>query len=553
MKYLITFIICFSLLFGACEKDETENRPPTNPAVTATLLSVNPFTYEFTAQATDPEFDPLSYTWNFGEGTEKEGTARETFAYAEEHKNYTVTVTIADGKGGSTEASVMVNTHISAVTIDNNTTYQTIEGFGGFGSQRPWWEGDVPFHDAAFVDMLINDLGITILRDNVVPSFEIENDNDDPMVTNWEAFNINGDFPDHDSNIGQHIGYLKAMQEAGLQKLILSVWSPPAWMKHNQSLNNGTDKNSAPPYSTSPDENTNQLKVENYDEFAEFLVAYIQYIEQETGLDVYAISPQNEPVFSQFYASSVYSPEALRDVIKVIGARFEQEGLATKIFAPEDVFYYPRVEEFVQTMLDDHEAKQYVDIIATHNYELDGVQANNVGPTNWRDTYQLATAGDKQLWMTETSGFEDGWEGAFDLGLSIYNALKFGKVNAWVYWQMSDGGDKALIQNNQPTKRYYTSKQYYKYIRPGYVMTESSADNENMLVLSFKNEGSQTIILINLSSDRQAVHLSGEGLPTTFEVFTSSNNKSFENMGDVIADEAILLDAKSITTLYAQP
>ncbi len=553
MKYLMTFIICLSILFGACEKGETENRPPTNPAVTATLLSVNPFTYEFTAQATDPEFDLLSYTWDFGEGTEKEGAARETFSYAEEHKNFIVTVTIADGKGGSAEASVTVSTNISAVTIDNNTTYQTIEGFGGFGSQRPWWEGDVPFHDAAFVDMLINDLGITILRDNVVPSFEIENDNDDPMVTNWEGFNINGDFPDHDSNIGQHIGYLKAMQEAGLQKLILSVWSPPAWMKHNQSLNNGTDENSAPPYSTSPDENTNQLKVENYDEFAEFLVAYIQYIEQETGLDVYAVSPQNEPVFSQFYASSVYSPEALRDVIKAIGARFEQEGLVTKIFAPEDVFYYPRVEEFVQTMLDDQEAKQYVDIIATHNYELDGVQANNVGPTNWRDTYQLATAGDKQLWMTETSGFEDGWDGAFDLGLSIYNALKFGKVNAWVYWQMSDGGDKALIQNNQPTKRYYTSKQYYKYIRPGYVMTESSADNENILVLSFKNEGSQTIILINLTSDRQAVHLSGEGLPSTFEVFTSSNSKSFENMGDVTADEAILLDAKSITTLYAQP
>ena len=554
MKYYTILLLGLSIILGACKKDEMENRPPNNPSITATLLSINPFTYEFTAQATDPEFDQLYYSWDFGEGIVKEGAEKETFSYEEENKNYTITVTISDGKGGSTEAAMEISTQMYEVNIDHATTYQTIEGFGGFGAQRPWWEGDVPFHDEEFADLLINDLGVTILRNDVVPSFEIENDNDDPSVINWDAFNINEDYPEHDSNIGQHIGYLKAMQEAGLEKLILSVWSPPAWMKHNQSLNNGTDENSAPPYTTHPDNNTNQLKVENYAEFAEFLTAYIQYIQQETGLDVYALSPQNEPVFSQFYASCVYSPQALRDLIKVIGARFEQEGITTQLFAPEDVFYYPRVEEFIQTILNDDEAGQYVDIIAMHNYQLDGVQANNVGPTNWRDTYQLAQAGEKQLWMTETSGFADGWDGAFELGLSIYNAMKFGKANAWVYWQMSEGGDQALIQNNQPTQRYYASKQYYKYIRPGAVMTESSTNNENILVLSFKHESeqTQTIVLINLSSTGQAVRLSGDGLPSSFEVYSSSIEKKFENVGNVPLEEAILLDAKSITTLYVQ-
>jgi glucuronoarabinoxylan endo-1,4-beta-xylanase len=108
------------------------------------------------------------------------------------------------------------------------------------------------------------------------------------------------------------------------------------------------------------------LKTENYHEFAEMCVAYIKIIKQQTGIDVYALSVQNEPRFSQFYASAVYSGEALRDVVKVVGKRFKDEGIQTKLFLPEDIGWLGSVESMLKPTLEDPEARQYADIIAVH-------------------------------------------------------------------------------------------------------------------------------------------------------------------------------------------
>ena len=64
-------------------------------------------------------------------------------------------------------------------------------------------------------------------------------------------------------------------------------------------------------------------------------VAYIKIIKQQTGIDIYALSIQNEPRFSQFYSSCVYDGDAMRDLLKVVGKRFKDDGIATKLFLPE--------------------------------------------------------------------------------------------------------------------------------------------------------------------------------------------------------------------------
>jgi O-glycosyl hydrolase len=126
---------------------------------------------------------------------------------------------VSDGKASPVVASTSVNTTVAQVTIDASKKYQTMEGFGGFGAQDVYWSNG-PFTIARFVDDLINDLGLAILRDNIPTDFEDVNDDSDPNSTVLSNF--------HYGSFNDHIQYLKDMKAAGLKKLIISCWSAPA-------------------------------------------------------------------------------------------------------------------------------------------------------------------------------------------------------------------------------------------------------------------------------------------------------------------------------------
>jgi O-glycosyl hydrolase len=437
------------------------------------------------------------------------------------------------------------------ISVDTMTQFQTIEGFGGFGAQKVWWAGP-PFFNDDFINLLINDLGVTILRDDIPANFEIENDNDDPYQIDWSKFNTSINTPDADSHLGIHFSYLKAMHKAGLKHLIASIWSPPVWMKHNNHPGNGTrDKTDAPPYNLNPDENTNQLKVENYEEFAEYCLAYIQLLKKETGIDLYAISLQNEPRFSQFYASSVHSPESLRDLIKVVGNRFDAEGVQTKIFAPEDVQSIWHINQYLDAILADPKAIQHVDIFAIHNYQNDGVHPSDEGPKNWQETAQKAQAADKVVWMSETSGFDPNrFEGGLDLAKSMYNALHFGHATAWVYWQMSESYDKGFLTNGQPTWLYYISKHFYRSIRPSAISVQITESEADLLSLAFfhPETGDKTIVLINIGENEFNISLDADFATASFNGFLSDDNNQYKNI-ETVNNQKINIKGKSILTL----
>lgn len=555
MKGLSTILLLFFALLSCSQEEEDINRSPVLSGMTKELLSSNPFEYEFQVDVFDPDSDPLTYFWDFGDGTVFDGTGTERHLFASD-KKYLVKVTVSDGINPGESAFTNVSTLYVNVSIDPSIVHQEIDGFGGFGAEKVWWASE-PFFTEAHVDRLINDLGVTILRDNIPVNFEPVNDNDDPNDLDLSKFNISYDTEGIDSHLGQHLPWLKAMGDAGLDKLVASIWSPPIWMKHinhrGNGINDGSDPNaySAPPYTNDPDGNTNQLKVEHYDEFAEYCVAYVKTIKAETGIDLYALSIQNEPIFSQFYASCVYNATAYRDVLKVVGKRFEDEGIQTKLFGQEDVRVFDRIQNFINVVNADPVARDYLDIFAIHNYGSDGISPSDEGPTNWQNSRAIADANEQKLWMSETSGFDGNWEGAMALAKSIYNALKFGKINAWIYWQMSDGSDGALIRNGTPTQKFYASKHYYRYIRPGAVQVESATDDEDVLVLAFKHDmqNTATLILINNASVEKVVKLNDSD--QDYVVYQSHSKANFDDSRQ-LKDGTVTLRANSITTLYSE-
>lgn len=74
--------------------------------------------------------------------------------------------------------------------------------------------------------------------------------------------------------------FLAAKEQYGIDKFILSSWSPPySW------------KTMKVPYGR-VGASINRLTYSNYQKFAQYIVNYIDYC-KKNGIDIYAISPQN--------------------------------------------------------------------------------------------------------------------------------------------------------------------------------------------------------------------------------------------------------------------
>src|SRR5436853_5989375 len=99
MKNVLLIIgIIFSFTNAACSKKSPgENITPGNrqplASLATTIKSVSPFTIEFKVTASDQDNDPVTYTWDFGDGTTKTGSATETHDYTV-NKTFTAKVDV---------------------------------------------------------------------------------------------------------------------------------------------------------------------------------------------------------------------------------------------------------------------------------------------------------------------------------------------------------------------------------------------------------------------------------------------------------------------------
>ena len=58
------------------------------------------------------------------------------------------------------------------------------------------------------------------------------------------------------------------------------------------------------------------LRPDMREEFAEFLAAYVLLARNNFGIDITAISIQNEPIFVEPYVSATYNPWQLREAVR---------------------------------------------------------------------------------------------------------------------------------------------------------------------------------------------------------------------------------------------
>jgi O-glycosyl hydrolase len=444
------------------------------------------------------------------------------------------TITVTASASGSTQIVKTFRIYVTAleaataadVTIDLTKKYQEIDGFGAFMGSGG--------NDPDTIISLAKDIGMSMARFGVIGGgFEEKNDNSDPNIINLAGYN-----PSALS--------ISNMQRTApfVDKFIVTFWSPAGWMKLNK-WENGVEN-----WSTD-----NKLDPKYYEEYAEEVVALLKIVKRETGKDIYGVGLQNEPQFNEPYPSCQVNPAEFRDIIKVVGARLDAEGYGhVKLFWAEALPAQGAIKQYIDAVKNDAVAKNYADVVAIHNYDADGASVGGAGCDYWNNIYNWAQAGDTKYktWMTETSGHADSWDGAMTLAGNIFNALECGNASAWVFWSFSVSEGSAvygLVVGNRPTSRYYVSKQYYKFIRPGAVRVDAVSAGIPAIAFMDDNAKTVSVILLNNTTLPQTIEIKGKGLPTEWEAYTTSNARNCEKGKNVGQDGLIVLPPRSLTTL----
>lgn len=439
------------------------------------------------------------------------------------------------------------------IAVDMSTEVQTIEGFGFFGAENVWWSS--PSNNQAWNDLILTDLGVTMWRNVIYPHYPEPASSVSPNQDNtWS-----GQKP-----IVQGLSARAKYHNIPL-KIILTVWSPPAELKCEHEVS-GTYN--------SPTGNINEdidhpdgtkeggaLRPSKYGDYARWINKAIQMY-KDKGVDVYAVSLQNEPYFKQFYNSCQYTPDMYTDMINVTVPIIKQTYPELLIFGAEHMLQaeasYFRDAGFTNAIMSDSSSRNLVDRMAVHGYS-DGVAASSSSEAYnyWRTLRR--DIGSKGLWMTETSGYTDEWSGeeedALALAFSINAALAAGDVSAWVWWQGSDAAiNKYSLMSGTTAsgrgKKYYASKQFYRFIRPGSIRRPMEITGYSSVTGSaFTHSTLNNSVFVFINSGAKAVTFPVANAPSgSYSVFRTSETENCVEAGTMTMNE-VTLQPLSVTTL----
>ncbi|MCU7551502.1 glycosyl hydrolase [Chitinophagaceae bacterium LB-8] len=293
----------------------------------------------------------------------------------------------------------------------------------------------------------------------------------------------------------------------GTLKLFISPWSPPAWMKDNNNMLRG-----------------GKLKPEYYQSWANYYVKFIRAYEK-SGIPVWGLTVQNEPMATQTWESCLYTGEEERDFIKkYLGPTLQKEGLSKKKLIAwdhnRDLMY-----QRASTVLNDPDASQYVWGIGYHWYETwtgAGMQFDNVKRVAeaFPGKNLIFTEGCIEKFNIEKT---NDWALGEKYGRSVINDLNSG-ASGWTDWNVlldETGGPNhvgnfcfAPVHANTKTgELIYTNAYHYlghfsKFIRPGAKRIISSSSRDVLQTTAFINESEQLVVVVlNLSNDKIPYYL----------------------------------------------
>jgi glucuronoarabinoxylan endo-1,4-beta-xylanase len=413
----------------------------------------------------------------------------------------------APGDGGSGPPFVGTKTPGTAqagdITINPATSYQTMDGFG----IADVWQSRNSSSTALRTLLFDPDqgIGLTLLRIGI--------DGSTGKIMGDAAF-VDG------PEVVKHGG-----------KVWAAPWSPPAAAKDNGNVNNG-----------------GHLLTSAYDSWASTLAAFPAYYKQQSGgVDLYAISAQNEPDFTASYQSCLYNSTQMNNFIKVLGPKLAALTPPVGVLAAEPDTWGNlwSGDNYGNAILNDATVSSFVSVIATHDY------GSNVNST----TRPAPPASNThKVWQTEiTYSSGAAINAGLDIARGIYAAVTGGRVNGWLYWwtqAFMDGGSATT-----PPKRVYAMGNFSKFVRPGYVRVGVTGAPTSVQIVPFVSPSDGTVAIVALNSGTSAQQVSffvsgsaWPGMVTPYVTSASSNLAAGTAVSVSGARFSGSLAAQSITT-----
>ena len=320
-------------------------------------------------------------------------------------------------------------------TIDATKTYQTIRGFGGIN--HPDWIDDLTeAQRAKAFNNGANDLGFTILRVYV---------SDDTNA--WK----------------KSVNTAKTAQSLGAT-IFASPWNPPSSMTEQFSEGGRSGK---------------RLRHDKYADYANHLNNFVKFM-KENGVDIYAISIQNEPDYAHDW--TWWTSQECVTFLASYASKID-----CKIMSPE-TFQYNK--QYYNDILNNAQANANVDVFATHFY---GTQRSQMD-------FPALENDPREIWMTE-----------------VYVPNSSSDADTCYIWWYIRRSYGPMKDNGNISKRGYMMAHFSKYVRPGAVRIDATESPENGVYISaYKNtDGTIIIVAVNNGSNSYSQLFNINGLTIT--------------------------------------
>lgn len=322
--------------------------------------------------------------------------------------------------------------------------------------------------------------------------------------TCWDAPQSALDLSRYEQSIFPTIRHAQRIAAAPI-RLLVSPWSPPAWMKTNGRMKFG-----------------GSLLLDRRDTWAQALCDWIQG-SRRAGIEVWGLTVQNEPAATQVWESCLYSAEEERDFVRGhLGPALQASGLADKRLLIWD-HNRDAVYQRARIALSDPEAARYIWGTGFHWYS--GDQFENLDRLHYAFPH-------KHLLFTEGC-----WEGGVKLGRwdrgERYAHHIIGDLNhwteGWLDWNLAldqHGGpnhvgnwcDAPIIVDTDNCTWSMQSSYWYighfsRYILPGARrLFSSQAGNGLESVAAVNPDGTLVVVVCNRSDHPLSAALRIDGV-----------------------------------------
>jgi glucuronoarabinoxylan endo-1,4-beta-xylanase len=378
---------------------------------------------------------------------------------------------------------IVSNPPISGVSIvDWNNVHQRIDGFGASSAWNGSWttaEADLLFstnNNVTYQSQTYNGIGLSLLRNHILYcNTTLASDTPTTVETS-----------------------IMQMAQARGAKVWSTPWTPAAGFKStNDIYDAGTSTNgiNGGSYLGSGNNITNI----NY---ASQLANYVVSMKNSYGVNIYALSVQNEPDADVLgYESCQWNGAQIHDFVTNLSSAFAAQGVSsTKIIIPESENWSSDTALYTPTLSDPNSAAD-VSIIANHNY----VGNNNVGDQTTPPT--LSVSG-KTLWETEVallSGSDSSIANGVYYAQRIYLFMTQAQANAYHYWWLvsgGGGGNEGLLDGSAAvTKRLFTFGQYSRFVRPNYYRINATSSQVSSLISAYKDSASTAFAIVVVNTN----------------------------------------------------